>query len=110
MTAGSDEREGNEGNRRGEGNEGDNGQTVRVWLVERGYTNRDLITLVYATPDGERALQKERAAATMGRSEVTAARDVDSGRLSPVDDPETVDRYREEVARTMEGYGPDESI
>lgn len=46
----------------------------------------------------------------MGRSEVTAARDVDSGRLSPVDDPETVDRYREEVARTMEGYGPDESI
>ena len=22
-------------------------ETIRVWMVERGYTNRDLITLVY---------------------------------------------------------------
>lgn len=93
-----------------ETDETDDGETVRVWLVERGYTNRDLITLVYATPDGERALQKERAAATMGGSEVTAARDVDPERLSSVTDEETVERYRQEGERTRERYGPDEPI
>lgn len=89
----------------------DDGETIRVWMVERGYTNRDLITLTYATPDGERALHKERAAATMGGgSAVTAARDVDPDRLSSVTDEETVERYREEAKRTMEGYDPDEAI
>jgi hypothetical protein len=86
-------------------------ETIRVWMVERGYTNRDLITLVYATPDGKRALHNERAAATMGRgSGVSAARDVDSERLSPVTEEETVERYRQEAKRTIEGYDPDETI
>lgn len=87
------------------------GETIRVWMVDRGYTNRDLITLAYATPDGERVLQKEQAAATMGSgSGVTAARDVDPERLSSVTDEETVERYRQEAERTMERYEPDETI
>ena len=31
----------------------------RCWLVERTYTDRDTIVLVYATPDGERSSRKE---------------------------------------------------
>lgn len=86
-------------------------ETVQVWLVERGYTNRDLITLAYATPDGERALHKEQAAATMGQgSAPTAARDVDPERLSPVTDEETRERYRQEAERTMDKYDPDETL
>jgi len=89
----------------------EDGETIRVWLVDRGYTNRDLITLAYATPDGERAVHSERAAATIGSgSGVTAARDVDPERLSPVTDEETVERYRQEAERTMERYEPDETI
>lgn len=34
---------------------------VRVWLVECGYNNRDLITLKYATPEGDRVFRKELA-------------------------------------------------
>ena len=94
-----------------ETNDEEEAETVRVWMVERGYTNRDLITLVYATPDGERALRNERAAATMGHgSGVSAARDIDPDRLSPVADGETVERYRREVERTVEKYDPDETI
>ncbi|MDZ7745336.1 MAG: hypothetical protein U5K28_01965 [Halobacteriales archaeon] len=32
---------------------------VQCWLVERSYGSRNLITLVYATPDGERQNRKE---------------------------------------------------
>lgn len=89
----------------------DGAGTIRVWLVDRGYTNRDLITLAYATPDGERAVHSEQAAATMGSgSGVTAARDVDPERLSPVTDEETIERYRQEAQRTMERYEPDDPI
>jgi hypothetical protein len=91
---------------------GTNGdETVQVWLVERGYTNRDLITLVYATPDGERSLRREQAATTLGQgSPITAAREVDPDRLSPVTDGETVERYRTEVERTRDGTDPDDPI
>ena len=86
-------------------------ETIRVWMVERGYTNRDLITLVYATPDGERAVHNERAAATMGGgSGVSAARDIDPDRLEPVAEEETIERYRQEAERTIENYDPDETI
>jgi hypothetical protein len=89
----------------------DTDETIRVWMVERGYTNRDLITLVYATPDGERAIHNERAAATMGGgSGVSAARDIDPKRLEPVEGEETIGRYRQEAERTIENYGPDETI
>ena len=47
----------------------------------------------------------------MGRgSGVSAARDIDPDRLSPVADGETVERYRREVERTVEKYDPDETI
>jgi hypothetical protein len=105
-TSGGTDSEGTETNGKTDGDE-----TIRVWMVERGYTNRDLITLVYATPDGERAMRKERAAATMGGgSGVSAAREIDPDRLEPVTEEETIERYRQEAERTIENYEPDETI
>jgi hypothetical protein len=95
----------------GTNGDADTDETIRVWMVERGYTNRDLITLVYATPDGERAMHNERAAATMGGgSGVSAARDIDPERLEPVEEEETIERYRQEAERTSENYEPNETI
>lgn len=85
---------------------------VRTWLVERSYGQRDLVTLVYATPDGERALTKEvpMTAISNGNITVTAATDAEPQNLEPVDDPDTVERYREEVERVRERNDPDEEL
>lgn len=81
---------------------------VRCWLVERGIDSRDLLTLVYATPDGERALRRELSAANVGG--VTAARDVDPGALEPVADEETRERYAREARRMADDHDPDDEI
>jgi hypothetical protein len=94
-----------------DGDPSEESTTVRTWLVERSYDDRNLITLVYATPDGERAFRKERSATVMQQqgSRVTAAVDVGADRLSPVDDAER-ERYAAEAARTREQYAPDDEV
>jgi hypothetical protein len=85
--------------------------TVRVWLVERSYDDRNLITLVYATPNGERALRKEIAATVMHQrgTRITAAIDADPEQLAPVDAAER-ERYATEAARMRDRHGPDEEV
>ncbi len=85
-------------------------ETVRCWLVERGYDNRDLITLKYAPPEGDRLFRRELAAQAMDSVTVTAARDVSPDDLEPVDDPETRERYANEVERVAGEHDPDEEI
>ncbi len=81
---------------------------VRVWLVERTYSDRDLLTLVYATPDGERYLQKELAGRLGG--ETTAAIEVEDDRLSPVDDDGRRERYADEVERMANKHEPGDTV
>jgi len=86
--------------------------TVRVWLVERTYTDRDLIVLSYATPDGERRLRKEQSASIVAQPgrRITAARDVDPERLTAVDEDATRERYAMEAARMAERHDPDDEV
>lgn len=90
----------------------DASDTVRLWLVERTYDDRNLITLVYATPDGERMLQKEIAATVMHQQGqgATAAIDVETDRVDDVSDDETRERYATEAERMAEGYDPDDEV
>ena len=87
-------------------------ESVRLWLVERTYDDRNLITLVYATPDGEQMLQKEIAATIMHRQGKgpTAAIDVEPDRVDAVSDEETQDRYATEAARMAEQYDPEDEV
>ncbi|MXV62642.1 hypothetical protein GS429_11310 [Natronorubrum sp. JWXQ-INN-674] len=85
--------------------------TVRCWLVERTFDDRNLVTIVYATPDGSRYQQRERSSTSLQTgSPVTAAVDVPEDELEPVSDEATRDRYATEVERTAEQYNPDERI
>lgn len=84
--------------------------TERLWMVERTYTDRDLVVLIYATPDGERRLRKELASTMLQRTTITAAVDADPGDLEPVDDDETRERYATEVERVREDHEPDDPI
>lgn len=83
---------------------------IRVWLVDRGYNNRDLIVLKYATPDGTRLFRRELAAQAVDSGSVTAAKDVSASDLETVDDSELRDRYENEVARMTTKHDPDDTI
>src|SRR6056297_1553407 len=89
----------------------DDDATVRAWLVERSYDDRNLITLVYATPDGERALRKEIAATVLHQrgTRITAAIDADEAQLAAVDAADR-ERYATEAARMADRHDPDDEI
>lgn len=82
---------------------------IRCWLVDRSYDDKGLLTLAYATPDGERVYRRELAAAAASRIDVTAARDVEPDRLEPVED-EDRERYAAEAERMAERHEPDDAV
>lgn len=85
--------------------------TVRCWLVERTFDDRNLVTLVYATPAGDRYQRRERSATALASGPaVTAAVDVSPGDLEPVTDEATRERYAAEAERVADAYDPDDPI
>jgi hypothetical protein len=88
-------------------------ETVRLWLVERTYSDdeQNIIILVYATPDGERYFRKERALVSFSdHRDTTAAVDVAPGAVGRVDDQETRARYAAEAQRTRAANDPDDAV
>ena len=84
---------------------------VRCWLVAREYDQRNLVTLTYATPDGERAYTKQTSLESLQRRDgATAARDVAPDDLDSVDDDETRERYAAEAERMAADHDPDEEV
>lgn len=85
--------------------------TVRCWLVERDFGSRNIVTIVYATPDGARYHQRERSATALRTGpEITAAVDVPAADLEAVTDETTRERYATEAERTAEQYDADDPI
>jgi len=86
---------------------------VRVWLVERTYSDdeQNLIVLTYATPDGRRYYRKERALTSFTDvRDTTAAVDADPDNLGAVDDPDLRERYAAEARRMRDDHDPDDVI
>jgi len=83
--------------------------TVRTWLVAREYEHEDMVTLVYATPDGERAVFQQRSTRMLFDSTVTAGQAVDVDRLEVVDE-EDRQRYADEAERMAERHDPDDEV
>ncbi|SDX94582.1 hypothetical protein [Halopenitus persicus] len=96
-----------------EGTDASDGESVRVWLVERTYSDdeQNLVILVYATPDGTRYFRKERALTSFTDvRDTTAAVAVDPGNLGAVDDPDRRERYADEAARMAAAHDPDDVV
>jgi hypothetical protein len=86
---------------------------VRVWLVERTYSDdeQNLIILVYATPDGEQYLRKERALTSFDDDRpTTAAIDADPENLGSVSDAETRERYAQAASELAADCDPGDEI
>ncbi|MFC6766220.1 hypothetical protein [Natrinema soli] len=81
---------------------------VRVWLVERGYNNRDLIILKYATPDGNQVFRRE--VASQALETVTAAKEVSPDNLGTVNETDIQERYAAEAERMAEKHDPNEPV
>lgn len=89
--------------------EGDgDGEGVRVWLVEREYTDKGMVSLAYATPDGARAWHRQLSATALSGG-VRAARTVDPGRLTTVEGDDR-ERYASEATRVATRRDPDEVV
>ncbi|WP_247003164.1 hypothetical protein [Halosolutus gelatinilyticus] len=85
--------------------------TVQCWLVERSFDQRNLVTLVYATPDGSRYQQRERSSTALRSGPtVTAGAEIPESELQPVTDEETRERYADEAERIAEQHAPDDPI
>ncbi len=85
---------------------------VRCWLVERTYTDRGLVDMTYATPDGSQAHRRQVSTTVMRQRGVgtTAAVEVDPAELEPVDDGDTRERYAAEVERMRSDHDPDDEV
>jgi hypothetical protein len=86
---------------------------VRVWLVERTYSDdeQNLIILTYATPDGGQYYRKERALTSFTDvRDTTAAVNADSENLGSVDDSDLQEQYAAEAQRMQETHDPDDVI
>jgi len=87
-------------------------ETTRVWLVERTFVRDELglVSLVYATLDGERYYQRQISASGHTGAGADVTREVSTADLQAVDDGETVERYESEVARMRENHDPDDTV
>jgi hypothetical protein len=86
---------------------------VRVWLVERTYSDdeQNMVILTYATPDGGRYFRKERALTSFTDvRDTTAAVDADPANLGAVDDADLRARYAAEATRMAEDHDPADVI
>jgi hypothetical protein len=89
----------------------DTDDEVRVWLVERDVDQRNLVTLVYATPDGRRRYRRQLSSAAINRgADVTAGETVLPDDLEPVDDASERDRYASEASRVAENHDPEDAL
>jgi len=83
----------------------------QLWLVERTYTDKGLVSLVYATTDGERSLHKQRSMNMLRQgADVTAATEADPADLESVEDAETRERYASEATKMADQHDPDEAV
>lgn len=83
----------------------------RLWLVERTYTDKGLVSLVYATTDGERVVRKQRSMNMLRQgADVTAGITADPESLVTVDDEEAREQYAEEAERMADQHDPDDTV
>lgn len=85
-------------------------EDVRLWMVERSYDTRNLITVVYATTDGDRYHRKELSSSMLSHMDVTAATEISATDLEPIEDEQRRQRYATEATRMAETHAPDDAV
>ncbi|MEF8851341.1 MAG: hypothetical protein V5A44_05290 [Haloarculaceae archaeon] len=84
-------------------------ETVRCWLVDRVSRDENLVTLVYATPDGEYHLTQQLSFQLLSRREVTAGRDVPVEKLEATPEVDR-ERYATQARSMAAEHDPDDPV
>jgi len=84
---------------------------TRLWLVERSYDDRNLISFTYATVDGTQQLRKELSMTLLRRRSrpITAAIEAAEKELSAVDDSDR-EQFATEARKMASEHDPDDEI
>lgn len=84
---------------------------TRLWLVERSYDDRNLISFTYATVDGTKQLRKELSMTLLRRRSrpITAAIEADEDELSAVDESNQ-EQFAAEAEKMQSEHDPDDEI
>jgi hypothetical protein len=84
---------------------------TRLWLVERSYDDRNLISFTYATVDGTKQLRKELSMTLLQRRSrpITAAIEADEEELGAVDEPDR-EQFAAEASKMASEHDPDDEI
>lgn len=83
---------------------------TRLWLVERSYDDRDLVSFTYATVDGTQQLRKQLSMALLRqRGPATAAIEADEAELSTVDESDR-EQFAAEAQKMQSKHDPDDEI
>jgi len=83
---------------------------TRLWLVERAYDDRNLVSFTYATPDGSQQFRKELSMTLLQRrGPMTAAIEADDDELGDVDESDR-ERFAAEAQRMQANHDPDDEI
>ena len=84
---------------------------TRLWLVERSYDDRNLISFTYATVDGTQQLRKELSMTLLRRRgrPITAAIDVDEEELDTVAETDR-EQFATEAQKMAAEHDPDDEI
>lgn len=90
--------------------DGGEGETVRCWLVDRQTPDENLVTLVYATTDGQWHLRKQLSFQLLTRNPITAARDVERDKLEQVPDPDDRERFATQAQAMAAEHDPDDEV
>jgi hypothetical protein len=85
-------------------------EAVRVWLVDRQSRHENLVTLVYATPDGQWHVRKQLSFHILRRNPTTAAIEVEPDTLEPVASPEDRERYATQAQSMADDHDPDDQV
>jgi len=88
---------------------GEQGGAERVWLVEREYSDKGMMDLVYASTDGQRYHRRQLSQQMLTRMDVTAGRSVDAEKLEPTHEDDR-ERYATEATRMADRHDPDETV
>jgi hypothetical protein len=82
---------------------------ARVWLVERDYTDKGMLTLAYATTAGDRVWRRQLSPVALDGDGVRAARTVDTDDLSPAPERDR-ERYAAAARRVAARNAPDDRL
>ncbi|WP_330631528.1 hypothetical protein [Halocatena halophila] len=85
-------------------------ESRQLWMVDRTFDSRNLVTITYASTDGTQQLRKELSSSMLSRIAITAAITASEDELESVESTERRERFATEASRMAAAHSPDDEL